>query len=134
MKNLIILLIACILSSCAMSRGTMPDGSKYMTASLLERTTDEERIITPGSFHERKIGKDQVEGGRVVARSILGAIAVSKIADAVTSTVEARNAAKIAEVNAGTESARIASEEAVQLQELANEAALAELEAGAVAP
>lgn len=136
MKNTILLapLIAICFCSCAVSRGTSSDGSKYMTASFLERTTDEERIITPGTFHERKIGKDQVEGGRVVARSILGAIAVSKISETVSDVVQARNATKAAEIAGQTDAARIASEESIRLQELANEAALAEMEAGAIVP
>lgn len=133
-KLLIAPLFAILFCSCAVSKGTSSDGSKYMTASFLERTEDEERIITPGTFHERKVGKDQVEGGRVVARSILGAIAVSKISDTVSDVVQARNATKAAEIAGQTDAARIASEESIRLQELANEAAMAELEAGTIAP
>lgn len=129
LNNLFLIgLMAISLSACAVSKGTSPDGSSYFTASVLERTSDEERIITPGTFHERKIGKDQVEGGRVVARSILGAIAVSKVSEAVTDVVNARNATKVAEIQGATDAAQISSNEAIRLQELANEAALAELE------
>jgi hypothetical protein len=116
-----------------MNSGTRPDGSKYRSLSFLENTSDEERIITPDSFHERKVGKDQTTGGKIVARSILGAIAVHSIASAISEAVVSNNAVEAANVAAGTEAAQISSNETIRLQELAHEASLAELEAAAAA-
>lgn len=134
MKPILILIPALFLSSCAMNRGTRPDGSKYMSMSVLENVQDQERIITPDSFHERKIGTDQTTGGKIVARTILGAIAVSSIANAVSEAVVSNNAVEAANIKAGTDAAQISSNEAIKLQELANQAKLAELEAAAAAP
>jgi hypothetical protein len=133
MKPLVILSVF-LLSSCAMNRGTRPDGSKYMSMSVLENTSDEERIITPDSFHERKLNKDQTTGGKIVGRTILGAIAVSSIANAVSEAVVSNNAVEAANIKAGTDAAQISSNEVIKLQELANQAKLAELEAAAAAP
>lgn len=133
MKNTLIAILALTLSSCAVNRGTRPDGSSYMSFSVLENTQDEERIITADSFHERKIGKDQTTGGKIVGRTILGAIAVTSIANAVSEAVVSNNAVEAANIKAGTDAAQISSNEAIKLQELANQAKLAELEAAAAA-
>lgn len=112
----------------------MADGSKYLSMSVLENSQDEETAITPNSYQRRVVNKDQTTGGKIVGNTILGAIVADRVAGAVSDIVKARNATKVAEIGAQTDAARIASEEAIQLQELANEAALAELEAGAVVP
>ena len=130
MKRLIILTLP-LLASCAMNSGTRSDGSKYMSMSFMENTADEERIITPDSFHERKIGKDQTTGGKIIANSILGAIAVAKISDAVSSVVSDRNATKAAEVAAGTNQAQIEANAAIEAQKLSNELEMLKLEAAA---
>lgn len=130
MKPLILLSVL-LLSSCAMNRGTRPDGSKYMSMSVLENSSDEERIITPDSFHERKIGKDQTTGGKIVGNTILGAIAVTKISEAVSNVVTARNATKTAEVVAGTNKAQIDANAAIESQKLSNELEVLKLEAAA---
>ena len=134
MKITLITLTAFFLCSCAMSRGTRPDGSSYMTASFLENTSDEERIITPESFHERKVGKDQTTGGKIVARSILGAIAVTQIANAVSEAVTSNNATEAARIGAETQQAQINANTAIETQKLNNELRMFELEAAAAAP
>jgi topoisomerase IA-like protein len=135
MKTVSILLVSLLLSSCAMNRGSRPDGSQYMSMSFMENTTDEERIITADSFHERKVGKDQTTGGKIIARSILYGVIAGQIANVVEEIGLAKEATKVAGTQATTQAAQISSNEAIRLQELANEAALAELEAAAaVAP
>lgn len=127
-------ILAIAFSSCEVNRGTMADGSKYLSMSVLENSTDEETAITPNSYQRRVIGKDQTTGGKIAGNTILGAIAVTKISEAVSEVVQARNATKVAEIQGATDAAQISSDEAIRLQELANEAALAEMEAGAVIP
>lgn len=131
MKPILILIPAIILSSCAVNRGTRPDGSKYLSMSVLENTSDEERVITPDSFHERKVGKDQTTGGKIVGNTILGSIAVAKISDAVSNVVTARNATKTAQIAAGTNKAQIDANAAIEAQKLSNELEAMKLEAAA---
>lgn len=131
MKPILILIPALFFSSCAMNRGTRPDGSKYMSMSVLENVQDQERVITPDSFHERKIGTDQTTGGKIVGNTILGAIAVAKISDAVSNVVTARNATKTAQVVAGTNKAQIDANAAIEAQKLSNELEAMKLEAAA---
>lgn len=129
LNNLFLIgLMAIGLSACEINRGTMVDGSKYLSMSVLENSSDEETAITPNSYQRRVVGKDQTTGGKIVANSILGAIVASKVADTVSDVVSARNATKVAEIQGATDAAQISSNEAIRLQELANEAALAELE------
>lgn len=120
-------LVAIALSACSMSKGVMSDGSSYTFVSVLENTQDEERMVSPNSFHERKIGKDQVSGAKVVGKTILGAIVANNIGDVLMSKINADAATDAARISASTQEAQIASDTVLGTQKLANEAAAAEL-------
>lgn len=96
--------------------------------SFMENTDDEERILGPdGSYHERKIGKDQVSGGKVVARSILGAIIAYGAFNTWQDHIAADAATESAKITAKTTEAQIAADTELGIQELSNELETAKL-------
>ena len=96
-KTFLLFALIFILSACSVGVGNNADGAKWFFASVLERTADEERVVDSDGFAERKIGKDQIEGGKVVSRGIVSRAITKEVGSLTRGIADGRQARQLNE-------------------------------------
>lgn len=113
----------------------MADGSTWTFVSVMENTSDEERLVNPDGMHERKIGKDQVSGAKEIKKTILWGIGLTQAGSVLRAGIASNEAIKLGEQAGKTASEQIAADTTLGLGDQALKAQALELEAAAaVAP